>query len=137
MRQTEDWNCGGTVLIRLLDRFNVRLSQENADFLLSSTPDDGTSHDSFKRVLAAKGLRYLSSDGSFDELISHLPAIVNFQYEGDGHYGIAETWSDGRINVWDPWTGGMLSFSQIAFEALWYSDRYGPKWWLHVLVNQP
>lgn len=136
-RQTEEWNCGAAALAHLLERFNVRASIDYLDTQLGCTPEEGCSHQDFCRVLQRYKLRFISNDdSSVAELSQHLPAIVNFQCEGDGHYGVTESVGDDGLVVWDPWTGGNRWYSFEEWDRIWYSDRYGSKWWLHILLDQ-
>ena len=144
MRQQDDWTCAAAALNHLLERFNIRISQTRLDNLLDQNPDTkigadkGVSHDDIVRVLKDHlELWFVShSDSTLGMLLQHLPALVNFQREGDGHYGVAETWSDNGLVVWDPWTGGNLWYPGWHWETIWYSRLYGARWWLHIPLRQ-
>src|SRR5438105_10234970 len=128
MRQSEDWNCAAFALRHLLERLNIRISGERLDEMLEPIPDKrigavkGVGHDAFVRVLDQLHLSFLCEESStLARLRQYLPAIVNFQCEGDGHYGVAESWNENGLVIWDPWTGGNLWYSGPEFESVWYS----------------
>ncbi len=137
MRQTEEWNCGAAALAYLLERLNIRISIQRLDGMLEGSSIDGTSHHAFLTVLRLLGLKFdAQSESSIDALRRHLPAIVNFQCEGDGHYGVAESWIEDGVVVLDHWTGGNRWYSEPEWTRIWRSARYGDRWWLHIFLDQ-
>jgi len=142
VRQTEDWNCGAFALRHILERLNIRISGERLDMMLDPNPDKtigaikGVSHEDMYRVLGELNIKFVfQENSSLAKLRKHLPAVVNFQRESNGHYGVAETWNGGLI-IWDPWTGGNLWYSAEDFSRDWYSTLYGTHWWLHIFLDQ-
>jgi predicted double-glycine peptidase len=133
--QQEDYTCGPAAVRYLLERFNVRISERALAAELRTTARRGTTHKAIRDFLDRRKLRYVEKyNSTWSGLI--LPALVNFQCEGDGHYGVAESMIEGGLVVWDPWTGGNRWYSEGEWLGIWFSSLYGRRWFLHICLHQ-
>lgn len=137
-KQTKDWNCGPTACAYYFARFQG--IQENYDQRIdlfekigNCTKDKGTSHEGMVKIIHEMGFNSIwnYADGIEELIPALMPCIVNYQYDGDGHYGVIEGFQNNDLLIWNPATGKRDKINKYDFEKIWYSKRYGSKWFLH------
>ena len=138
MRQTAAYNCGSAALMYLLERYGLRFKMDYMDQLVGANPKTGTTRQDLVRVVLGQGLKYHEMSGTtLTELSCFLPAIVNYTYvDRDGHYGVVETFWDGALTIWDPWTGGYMDYPQNDFEKVWHGTAMKDHWFLYIFRSQ-
>lgn len=139
--QTNDYNCGVFAAMYYLEKyFGIEHIEYQAGLLGSvagTTPENGTSHEGvysiFGSILSAPVLTY-KYNASVEDLISNLPAIVNCQSDGEGHYIVITDGDSLRLQYWDPADGKNYSIYNPEEWArkYWYSNLYGTRWFLNV-----
>lgn len=96
-------------------------------FNLRTTPDQGTSHDAIREWLSLWSSRDpLEHIGPIES--APIPCIVNYWDEDDGHYGVVVAKTDDLLFLFNPQNGEVERWDVSAFNAVFYSKRYGAKW---------
>lgn len=130
-KQTKEYNCGPTACSYYLERFHsIHCDIEELEHIGKCTDEEGTSHAGMFNILFQKGLKPFSVHvGSIKELTpSMIPCIVNYQYDGDGHYGVLIGFEYNQFLIWNPATGKVDREIKRSFSQRWYSKRYGKRW---------
>lgn len=136
--QDRDYNCGVFALRFVLsligrDEFDTRMLER----MLGADPKAGTSHNALCLYMERHGIKYVAEgNSSLRRLKAHLPAIVNHQQGGEGHYTVFTAYKDGYFAQFDPWNGLILRLREKTFYPTWFSKRYGKRWFLHVPLSQ-
>lgn len=63
-------------------------------------------------------------DSTIEELSDNLPAMVNYLYDGSGHWSVIISKIGNYFLIYNPWIGDLQMFSCHSFEAVWRSKRY-------------
>lgn len=132
-KQDKDYNCGVYALCFFLHSNGIKSRLTEIERMLNPTDADGTSHESITKVLKELGIynnQFL--DSSIGQLKEKLPALVNYQYDGDGHYGVVKGMSWNRFIIYNPCTGEEEFGQTSEFDKSWYSERYGSHWFLTI-----
>jgi len=132
-KQTKDYNCGPAAVAYMLQSHEEHpRSIDEITVSMGSTDKDGTSHEQIKNYLTSRGYVFASGTPPLTEV--RLPMLVNYQNEGDGHYGvilgITLAHVNSRITLFDPSEGRIKTTGWPLFVAHWFSHRYGTKWGL-------
>ena len=131
MKQTTEYNCGVFAVKYILklvlnkDYDVVQLEKE-----LCTTEEKGTSHDDIINFIKREKINYIVGIG--EQMFSDLPLLVNYQYDGDGHYGVITDIHENEIKMFNPATGESEIILYTDFMDRWYSERYGKQWGLHI-----
>lgn len=139
--QDKDYNCGPTAAKWMLMKFNLHPSVSLLESIAKTTEEDGTSTEGMESIIDAFSLNFKSGfHSSIDQLIHNLPALVNLQSDGEGHWVVAESCfrnDDSRgIIIYDPADGKIKKLSANWLENNWFSKRYGERYFLHVPLLQ-
>lgn len=129
--QTKEYNCGPTACAYYLKRFHgIDSDIEELERLGNCTDEDGTSHEGMFNILYGAGIKPHSFTAkNIKELIPlSSPCIVNYQYDGDGHYGVLIGFRQNHFTIWNPATGHLDYVGKEKFAKIWYSKRYGKRW---------
>jgi ABC-type bacteriocin/lantibiotic exporter with double-glycine peptidase domain len=130
--QPNDWSCGPTALRFLFSLYPNHFFPEPSEVALGTTPADGTSHDAIEQLLADHGVPYHTTHRrDLRQLI--LPCLVNYQWSGDGHYGVVIEKNARTIYVFNPGNGKVDRYAGADFRTRWFSRRYGSGWSLRLL----
>lgn len=138
LKQTSDYNCGVYALHHLLYLNGFHINPIILEQQLGTDKDNGTSHKQIIEWLNRYGPTNISY-GYGGSIYSHrliTPILVNYQYcdeDGcDGHYGVIIniTWDD--VVLYNPATGELETMDKNYFESVWYSDRYGKRFYLRI-----
>jgi len=127
--QRTEWDCGIIAfeyLMRCLGK--VPLERKAALEAGCTTAHDGTSHSGMKALAAANGHKCREIVGI---PASDLPllAIVNYLWEGDGHYGVLVKKTPDETWIYNPATGKIDSYNLADFDLIFHSPRYAlPRW---------
>jgi GNAT superfamily N-acetyltransferase len=126
--QASAGDCGATV-IEYLVRSLGRVSQGRARMIEigGATDRDGMSHDGLKAVLRAHGLAWVEHIGPVQD--APPLSIVNYLWEGDGHYGVLVKKADPDVFIFNPAFGTIDHHEAGAFNDLFSSPRYPPARW--------
>jgi len=92
--------------------------------------DDGTSYLSLTNYLNSYMLNSIYTSDYSELSDMKFPCIVNYQYEGDGHYGVALGFDGSLILLYNPATGETEKMNKYEFYNSWYSNRYGKRFLL-------
>lgn len=126
MKQDRPYNCGIFAARYLL---KIKDSPRYLEKLAGTTEKEGTSHDGMKKIFKHFKIHYLSGEADLGLVKGLLPAIVNYQAWGDGHYGVVLTIGD-KVALWDPGDGKIRKFTISEFKKRWFSKRYGKNWFI-------
>ena len=135
--QDKEWNCGAYATDFFLSLFGVPSIMTTIDSMCSE--EDGIGHSAIEAVVKEAKLstcEVLAKDGAtIEELKDNLPAIINYQYDGDGHYGVALNIFDEFLELYNPYNGQIEHLILSDFIDNWYSVRYGKQWFLTLKSN--
>jgi ABC-type bacteriocin/lantibiotic exporter with double-glycine peptidase domain len=124
-----DWDCGlvASKYLTILLGGEWLTSLDEAALIGKSTPEDGTPHEGILDLLAYGGLRFV---GKTFQTVAQvpIPAIVNYQSDGDGHYGVVVSKTTENVFIFDPADGVVRTFTFSEFDEVFYSLRYGRMW---------
>ncbi len=136
MKQRYAYDCGvAAVRYRLLMLGVALVEDYEQDIRAAGTTEaEGTSHEGICNLAQSYNRIVVTHMGPVEEV--PLFSIVNYQSEGDGHYGvvIAKDVDSYRgvespfLAVWDPSDGNVNGFSVAHFNTIFYSRRYGKQW---------
>ncbi len=129
LKQSSDYNCGVYALHLLLQCHGVVTDLEVLELALKTTEEEGTSHTNITDYLADKNI-VAAYDASLKQLSAHLPAMVNYQYTGEGHYSVVLSITPQQVILYNPDLGALEAIASADFERVWYSELYGNKWFL-------
>jgi len=139
LRQSTDWDCGPTALAQLMivvgtnpSVKTVEQAKELARHITSQikpSPETGTSHDQIIGYLRSIGQAF----AVYERVPIHIvgaPCLVNYQWSGDGHYGVVIEVDEvkSRIRIINPGNGKIDRYSISEFNKRWFSRRYGARW---------
>lgn len=132
LEQDKEYNCGVYAVHFLLQCNGIEKDLSSLEKELNTTEENGTSHNDiisfFKPYLVKYGYNtYLKN------LKENCPTIVNYQYEEDGHYGVVLSVTDKNIVLYNPGIGEIDIIDKLEFDKVWYSKRYGAKWFLSII----
>lgn len=134
LKQSSDFNCGAYALHFLLGLYGVECGVEEVEKRLCTTEKNGTSHEDIKRVLKHFNFNYTSFENSnLVTLKTFLPAIINYQYDEDGHYSVILGKGNGFFVLYNPYNGEVEKINDTELEKTWYSDRYGAGFLLQII----
>ncbi len=130
--QASAGDCGVTAIEHVLRSLGkVSLGRGRMCEIGGATDKDGISHDGLKAVLAASDLRWSEHIGPIQD--APLLSIVNYLWEGDGHYGVLVKKTESDVFIFNPSFGTIDRHTTAEFNDLFSSPRYPPeKWALHV-----
>lgn len=82
----------------------------------------------FRRIAPKKrGKPYeviFRKDSNIEELSINLPAMVNYLYDGEGHWSVIISKISDCFLIYNPWIGDLQMYSCDSFESVWRSKRY-------------
>lgn len=96
---------------------------------LGTEEEAGTSHEALLNFLKEEEVHY-TYEASLEQLSGHLPAMVNYQYGDDGHYGVVLSITKDAVLLYNPYPGELELLNKAEFYESWYSKRYGNRWFL-------
>ncbi len=140
--QSNDYNCGVYATHYALKMVGVNVSIDEIEKVFCLDPEMGTSHTAIIALMESLGVPYSTHYDTPDGWIdSMLPAIINLQSEGDGHYvtfiGKSQTqqgWAPLYI-YYDPADGEVKTIDSAELNRVWYSERYGRRWYCSVFLK--
>jgi|GEM_PF-2695251 ABC-type bacteriocin/lantibiotic exporter with double-glycine peptidase domain len=131
-KQNKDYNCGVWALKYILKLvLNKEYDSEILEKELNTTEDNGTSHVYILKFLCKENIDFIEVTGNVDKL----PLLINYQYDGDGHYGVIVNKYEGVLEIFNPATGKIEEIFNHEFISDWYSLRYGKQWGIY--INKP
>jgi ABC-type bacteriocin/lantibiotic exporter with double-glycine peptidase domain len=131
-KQNKDYNCGVWALKYILKLvLNKEYDSEILEKELNTTEDNGTSHVYILKFLCKENIDFIEVTGNVDKL----PLLINYQYDGDGHYGVIVNKYEGVLEIFNPATGKIEEIFNHVFISDWYSLRYGKQWGIY--INKP
>lgn len=71
-------------------------------------------------------------NSSLDILKENLPAMVNYQEDGYGHWGVIIANINSRFLIYEPYAGDLKYYEINNFDNLWYSKRYYKKCFISI-----
>lgn len=128
-KQDRDYNCGIFAVMYLL---GFGLNPRELEKIAGTSPRTGTSHRGIVSIFKYVGVDTNQGSGSLKKLAAAVPAIVNYQWDGDGHYGVVVSVGRVDMEIYNPGTGKIETMSKRKFYKAWFSKRYGKKWFLSV-----
>lgn len=129
-KQSKDYNCGVYALHFLLRLHKLKLgSHKKLEALLGTHREEGTSHDAITAALE-RVPHAVWYDATLEDLSANLPALVNYQFQNDGHYGVVVSITASTLILYNPWGGALEVLDKAEFFKYWYSKRYGRRWFL-------
>jgi predicted double-glycine peptidase len=126
-RQKKDYDCGVYAVNFLMELHGIY--NFGIDFLeqeLKTTADNGTTHEDISNWFNNDVLSGYDSDINKIKV----PALVNYQYDGEGHYGVVLCITKKMVTIYNPAIGDIEIVDKGQFILSWYSERYGNKWYL-------
>lgn len=135
-KQSKWYNCGPTSLSYLLYiTAKKQIHPHDLESLIGCNTTSGTSHEGIENYLNSEGIAFKSGIFSLHEI--ELPLLVNYQFEGEGHYGVITNiylnGKNGFVDILEVSAGNFIQMQWKDFVSVWYSTRYGPHWGLHLL----
>jgi len=139
-RQMNDWSCGVAAL-RFLMSLTVwpLLKKQGRDILeyvpkedtLGTTSEDGTDPENVEKYLSLIHIPYRVSRAGRVKKLS-VPAMVLFRSDDpEDHYGVVVSIGE-KVTLFCPWYCEYQKYSLEEFESLWWTERYGNGWSLHI-----
>lgn len=126
--QASAGDCGATVIEYVLRSLGMAsLGRAHLIETGKATDKDGMSHDGIKAVLREYGLGWAECVGPIEDV--EPLSIVNYMWEGDGHYGVLVKKQGREIYIFNPAFGAIDRHMADEFNALFYSPRYFPRHW--------
>ena len=136
LKQDKEYNCAVFALHFLLGLNGIDYKVVEMGKELSPNEENGTSHNKILGWLLFKGINSLTYgyNTPINKLKQSLPAIVNYQLcdkDGcDGHYSVILTVNNSSVILYNPYNGEIEVLNRREFEKIWYSERYGKRWFL-------
>lgn len=135
LKQDKDYNCGVYATAFYLDILGVPYQDiKELEKMLKTDENNGTKPSDIVRVInelmkrknnAWIGMRAIfSSDNLMPDLLEKTPCIVNYQYGGDGHYGVVVCVQNWNVLLYNPAIGELEIIDLGSFINSWYSERY-------------
>lgn len=91
------------------------------------TDADGISHDGLIKIIEGHGLTCTERADPISA--TPLLSILNYQWEGDGHYGVLVKKDQHKVYIYNSAFGRIDEYPIADFDALFYSERYPPRRW--------
>ena len=114
-KQNKDYNCGVWALKYILKLvLNKEYDSEILEKELNTTEDNGTSHVYILKFLCKENIDFIEVTGNVDKL----PLLINYQYDGDGHYGVIVNKYEGVLEIFNPATGKIEEIFNHEFIAI-------------------
>lgn len=136
LKQDKNYNCGAYALHFLLDFYGIHKTIEEIEYNLGTDNENGTSHVAIEKTINSFGLQYTSfNNGEIQDVKWFLPAIINYQWDGDGHYSIVLGTKDSCFIIYNPGTGEIERLEHDYLKKNWTSKRYGDGWYLGINSN--
>lgn len=137
LEQDKEYNCGVFAVNFILGINGIQSDTETLEQVMGTTENDGTSHEGIKKAVRYFNLKAVENyDSDIYMLMDFLPAIVNYQFcdtDGcDGHYGVILGKSRLSFIIYNPGIGEIETIKFNDFEKIWYSERYGKRWFLKI-----
>lgn len=132
VKQDDLFSCGVFALHTLLFAHGYNYSPDDLRTDLKPTPDAGTSHDQITEFLSGKKIPFWVFSAG-DPRALPVPCLVNYQWDGDGHYGVIVDVNNDTILIANPGNGELDKMPLGEFWTSWYSTRYGEHWALRIL----
>jgi predicted double-glycine peptidase len=131
LKQDKEYNCAVYCVYFVLQLLGIQKGLQTLEMGLGSTETDGTSHEQIVRYFSYFDIHCFES---YNTDIEHttLPAIVNYQYDDDGHYGVILSIFKSNIIMYNPAIGKIEVVDKQWFKDNFYSNRYGKGWALTV-----
>lgn len=133
-KQRFDYDCGIFATRFFMGLYGITMTEcqmlENGYHI---TELDGSKPDHIVSFLNRQGVMGSSwKDATIEILERHLPAIVNYTQDGDGHYGVIIGHSTERFFMYDPAIGDIRVILKEDFEKVWESPRYYKHYFIDV-----
>jgi Peptidase C39 family len=120
-KQTNDYNCAVYAVAFFLNINGITPRIAEIERKLKPSPETGTAPDKIVKYLRTKSL-----DVDLFHDLKVMPAIVNYQYDEDGHYSVMIWCDKGKeVCLFNPYTAWFERIKYYDFKAIWYSERYG------------
>jgi ABC-type bacteriocin/lantibiotic exporter with double-glycine peptidase domain len=132
LEQDKEYNCAVYALHFLLGLYDIKPSIEEIEKLVNPSIENGASHEDILRALHSFKIMSWSSNGRIIDFIDNLPALVNYQYDGDGHYGVIIGKTSKAFIMYNPYNAEIETIQFKEFEKIWYSERYGANWYMQL-----
>jgi len=131
-KQLDSYSCGPSALAFFLFALGRKFTIARIRKELKPTKENGTSHEAIERMLHRRRIDFESKSNA---AISDLkpPSLVNYQYLGEGHYGVILSVTQKYISLFEPWFAKTHLYTRKAFERQWHSNRYGRRWAVNAL----
>lgn len=139
LKQDKDYNCGVYAVDFFLKLFATGMGIESIQKELNTNPDNGTTPQSIVKFLEkmfGKGKVQFKTNVQIEWLGNHAPCLVNYTYEGDGHWGVllGETPAVGDdkhifgyhkpcVYLYNPAAGEIDVMLLTDFYSVFYSER--------------
>lgn len=147
--QQHGYDCGVYAIRYLLFLFfgEVRYSSKYISIYSKVSRKNGLSPDLANRFLKLEsqirpvkkylpdGYRWktvFEKESDIETLKANLPAMVNYQEEGEGHWSVIISSINGRFLLYDPWKGDLKFYSEEEFDKIWFSKRYYKKCFISI-----
>jgi hypothetical protein len=129
--QADDGSCAAYAIHALLTSNHIRIDLWKVRRYLNIDPKLGTSHEQIVGYLLSSGIPYFCFKGK-DARSLPTPCLVNYQWEGEGHYGVVTRVDPYFVSIIS--NGNLTKVSLDEFHRRWYSERYGQRWALRLLI---
>lgn len=130
LKQDKDYNCGVYALHFLLSLSGIKYYAPSLEDAIEPNQETGTSHHQITTFMTIRNIKHHQSyNNKSDEL--KYPCMVNYQYDSDGHYGVALCKTSAGVVLYNPANGQIEIVPN--FDKVFYSERYGKGWSLYLL----
>ena len=122
--QDKSYNCGPFATSYLLNKKGLTLSPKVLEKIQGSTSKDGTSPEQIKSSIKNfAGGGYEKNNASIQELSQNTPAMVDYQYNGDGHYSVVNKVDNKGVHVFNVAKGKTDIIPTDKFQQKWHDTR--------------
>jgi ABC-type bacteriocin/lantibiotic exporter with double-glycine peptidase domain len=126
--QRNEWECGIAAIryLMLLLNHDTERWINQAIGIAGTTKKDGTSHAGIMQVIAWIGYKPVEQYCQIQDV--PVPSIVNYQWNGDGHYGVLVSKTRRHCFIFNPYDGEIDRWRLWDFNDAFFSKRYGKLW---------
>lgn len=121
--------CGPATVKMVLEYYGVQKTERELGILMHSNEDLGTESEQMATVARELGLdARIQDESSFHDLEKlvlqeHIPVIVNWFSEDDGHYSVVVDLDSENIYMQDPEVGYLRAMRRSHFYRIWFDFR--------------
>lgn len=125
--QDKEYNCGVYAMKFFLELIGITCDAEELEKIMEATEADGTSHEGMIKAFNFYDIIPRSfNDAAVYELPNDRPFIINYQWDGDGHYAVVLGKIKDKFIIYNP-GNGEIEIINLSIDN-WYSERYGKRW---------